>query len=105
MEQVSIFLYEMIGGRELYMAILSSQIISNVPAAILLSGFTTDYRALLLGTNIGGLGTLIASLASLISYKLYVETKGAKKGSYLLQFTLWNVLFLIVLSLEAMILY
>jgi Na+/H+ antiporter NhaD/arsenite permease-like protein len=58
---------------------LLSQAISNVPAAVLLSGFTPYYRELLYGVSAGGLGTLIASLASLISYKLYVrEYKGKK---------------------------
>ena len=59
-------------------AVLSSQIISNVPAAVLLSNFTTDAKGMLLGTNIGGLGTLVASLASLISFKQYIRTPGAK---------------------------
>ncbi len=84
-------------GNELLTGILSSQIISNVPAALMLSGFTNDYRTLLLGVNIGGLGTLIASMASLISYKLYVRNYNDNKGKYLLGFTLWNILFLAVL--------
>ena len=83
-------------------SLLASQVISNVPAAILLSGFTTDYPMLLRGVNIGGLGTLIASLASLISYKFYVqeseknETAGTK-GQYFRYFTVWNIVFAIVL--------
>ncbi len=56
-------------------AVASSQIISNVPAAVLLSNFTRDAKGMLLGTNIGGLGTLVASLASLISFKLYARTR------------------------------
>ncbi len=75
-----------------------SQIISNVPASMLLSGFTTNYTALTYGVDIGGLGTLIASLASLISYKFYAVTKDSKKGRYMLTFTVWNVIFLIVLT-------
>ena len=59
----------LLAGREVYAAALVSQVISNVPAALLLSGFTDNARALLIGTNLGGLGTLIASMASLISYK------------------------------------
>ena len=58
------FLAGIIGGRELLTAVLSSQIISNVPAALLLSGFTENIPALIVGTNLGGLGTLIASMAS-----------------------------------------
>ncbi len=59
----------------------ASQIISNVPAAVLLSGFTENINALILGTNIGGLGTLIASMASLISYKQYALTPQSEKES------------------------
>ena len=65
-------LIKVLEGHELILGFAASQVISNVPAAILLSGFTTDYPMLLRGVNIGGLGTLIASLASLISYKFYV---------------------------------
>ena len=61
-------------GREVGVGIAASQVISNVPAALLLSGFTRDYAKLLVGVNIGGLGTLIASMASLISYKQYALT-------------------------------
>ncbi len=81
----------------LLFGILSCQIISNVPSAVLLSHFTTDYSALLPAVNIGGLGTIIASLASLITiseYRLHNPT-GLKK--YMLQFTAINVAFLIVL--------
>lgn len=94
---VSGFLQEMLKGRELFLSALASQGISNVPAAILLSGFTTAVRPLLYGVNIGGLGTLIASLASVISYRCYSNTAGAEKGRYLRVFTLYNVLFLLIL--------
>ncbi len=89
---------QIINGRELFTAIAASQVISNVPAAVLLSGFTDQAKALLYGTNIGGLGTLIASLASLISYKFYARIPGADKGSYLWCFTKWNAAFLGVLA-------
>ncbi|MCI2056552.1 MAG: citrate transporter [Oscillibacter sp.] len=85
-------------------SVLASQIISNVPAAVLLSGFTSDWRGLLLGTDIGGLGTPVASLASLISLKLYLRTKDAKPGRYLLLFTLCNLAGLIILLAAAKIL-
>lgn len=78
-------------------SIISSQVISNVPAAVLLSNFTTNATDLLIGTNLGGLGTLIASLASLISFKLYIKEKGAKPLKYLGIFTLANVLCLVIL--------
>ena len=87
----------LLSGREVAASVLVSQVISNVPAAVMLSYFTENGRALLLGTNIGGLGTLIASLASLISFRLYSRTPGAKGGSYILQFTLWNLAFLAIL--------
>lgn len=94
-------LQEIVGGRELLVGILASQCISNVPAALLLSGFTEDIRGLLLGVNIGGLGTLIASMASLISYKIYAHNYNRTKGKYLIWFTLANLIFLIVLLLLA----
>ena len=78
-------------------AVLTSQVISNVPAAVLLSGFTDNWQPLLEGVNIGGLGTPIASLASLISLKFYFRSPGAKPGRYLGLFLLANVLGLIVL--------
>lgn len=76
---------------------LSCQIISNVPSAILLSQFTDNYRELLLGVNIGGVGTLISSLASLITYREYTkhDPKGAKK--YILLFSAFNFAFFFIL--------
>ncbi len=65
--------HRLISGREFAAGVLLSQCISNVPAAILLSGFTSAVRPLLYGVNVGGLGTLIASLASVISYRAYSE--------------------------------
>lgn len=88
----------LLAGREYWIALLSSQAISNVPAALLLSGFTGNAKALLCGVDIGGLGTPIASLASLISLKLYAQTAGARLGKYLLVFTAANLLFLLLLS-------
>lgn len=68
-----------------------------MPAALLLSGFTSEWDALIVGTNLGGLGTLIASMASLISYKFFVREHPQKRGAYLLFFTGANLLFLAVL--------
>ena len=101
---VSAILWELIEGRELPVGAALSQVISNVPAAILLSGFTDSVRALLYGVNIGGLGTLIASLASVISYRLCGNSQGAGKGAYLKAFTLYNVAFLAVLYAAAALL-
>lgn len=79
-------------------AVGSSQVISNVPAAVLLSGFTDNWTALIVGTNLGGLGTPIASMASLISLKIATASGLVGKRHYLAVFTAWNVTFLAVLS-------
>lgn len=102
---VSEALSGLVAGREMTVGILLSQVISNVPAAMLLSGFTADYPALLLGVNLGGLGTLIASMASLISYKLYAAADGARTGKYILFFTAVNVVLLAVLWGAMVIIY
>lgn len=91
------FLQNIIDGNEVPVAVAASQVISNVPAALLLSGFTEDIEALILGTNLGGLGTLIASMASLISYKYIVKENKCGKGAYLGFFTIANVSFLMIL--------
>jgi Na+/H+ antiporter NhaD/arsenite permease-like protein len=93
------FIATLLKDRELIVSILASQVISNVPAAVLLSAFTDDYKSMLLGTNLGGLGTLVASLASLISYKFYSRTDGANSVKYLGTFTIYNVVFLMILCL------
>ena len=92
-------------GHEVLCSVIASQVISNVPAALLLSGFTNDARGLLIGVNLGGLGTLIASMASLISYKYMAKAFPDKKGRYLLWFTLSNVVFLVILLLAWLIVY
>lgn len=99
-------LSQVLNGRELLISFLCSQMISNVPAAILLSGFTQEYRGLLQGVNIGGLGTLIASLASLISYKFFAAESEqtpatGTRGRYMLTFTIWNVGMALVLLAAA----
>lgn len=95
--QVQRALEAAVSGRTFLVSVLTSQVISNVPATLLLSGFTDQYRALLQGVNVGGLGTLIASMASLISYKAFVNSYPEKKGKYFAVFTLVNVVFLAVL--------
>lgn len=97
MKQISLvheLISKLLVHHEVLMGIGASQIISNVPAAILLSGFTDDYSALLIGVNLGGLGTLIASLASLISFKFYAHSNGSNTRRFLGIFTLYNVIFL-----------
>ncbi len=90
---VSNFLRGIVSGNEVLAGVAASQVFSNVPAALLLSGFTENARDLLIGVNLGGLGTLIASMASLISFKLAVK-ENIKAGKYLLVFTAVNILFL-----------
>ncbi len=89
----------LISGREVLLSVAVSQVLSNVPTALLLSGFSNNWPALILGTNLGGLGTLIASMASLISYKLLAKEHPALKGKYFVQFTLYNIGFLAVLAI------
>lgn len=86
-----------VGSHPLEVAVGSSQLISNVPTTILLSGFCNQWKALIIGTNLGGLGTLIASMASLISYKSITHKYPHHKWRYLMTYSLVNVLFLCVL--------
>lgn len=100
--RVSLFseiLEQMIRGREILVAAVFSQFLSNVPAALLLAGFTDNFAGLLLGTNIGGLGTIIASMASLISYKLYSQVENARRGQYMTVFTAYNIVGFVILLL------
>lgn len=92
-----------VSGREVLASCLSSQVISNVPATLLLYPFTESSMRLLIGVNIGGLGTLVASLASLISYKIYAKALPAnpslpKSGRYLAVFTAFNAVLLLILA-------
>lgn len=90
------WMQNIVTGREIMVSAAASQIMSNVPAAILLSGFTDNIHGLIVGTNIGGLGTLIASMASLISFR-YVAGTGRSCGKYLAIFTISNLVFLAVM--------
>jgi Na+/H+ antiporter NhaD/arsenite permease-like protein len=92
---VSSLLSGVVSGHEVLLGVLASQVLSNVPAAILLSGFTGHAEALMVGVNLGGLGTLIASMASLISFQQLRRDNAAPTGRYLLVFTAINVLFLL----------
>lgn len=96
-DAVNVFLSSLLEKNTLLVSALSCQVISNVPTAILLSGFTDNYRALLYGVNIGGTGTLIASLASLITFRQYSELNPGGGRRYLLWFTGFNVAFLIIM--------
>lgn len=96
-DAVSGSLSEILSGREMLVSAALSQVISNVPAAVMLAGFTENGTALLLGVNLGGLGTLIASLASLISFQFYRKSEGARPGRYFLVFSAVNFGMLILL--------
>lgn len=101
--QLQQFLSGVMDKSTILSSIAASQLISNVPAAVLLYGFTDHWKQLLIGVNIGGLGTLIASLASLISFKFYVKTRNASPLRYLRVFTQANLLGLLVLVSAAFI--
>ena len=100
-EAVNTLVSSLLEKSTLLVSTLSCQIISNVPSAILLSKFTDNYRELLLGVNIGGTGTIIASLASLITFSEYRFLHPGDSKKYLALFTLINFIFLIVLTLAA----
>ena len=97
------FLSGILAGHEVAVAVLASQIISNVPAALLLSGYSSAWPQLIVGCNLGGLGTLIASMASLISYKLVAKQYPEKRPRYFLWFTLCNVGLLVLLLAESLV--
>ena len=85
-------------------SVLSCQVISNVPSAILLSQFTNNYKELLLGVNIGGVGTLIASLASLITFREYTKQNKGQTSYYVMLFSAFNFAFLVILALLTLLL-
>ncbi len=93
-QRINAFLHDIVSGNEVLTGIVASQVISNVPAAILLSEFTDNISALIVGVNLGGLGTIIASMASLISFKFIGQEK-ISKTKYMLLFTVVNVIFLL----------
>ena len=98
---ISQFLSQLVANNEIAVSVICSQIFSNVPATILLSGFTKNVHDLLIGVNIGGLGTLIASMASLISYKYIARMYPEHKKEYFKMFTKYNIIYLIILCIAA----
>ncbi len=102
--QIKAFLSDVVSGREFYVSLITSQFISNVPATLMLSDFAQNYKELLAGVNVGGLGTLIASMASLISFKLFSNDFKEKRLKYVITFTVMNLIFLAFLvALHALI--
>jgi Na+/H+ antiporter NhaD/arsenite permease-like protein len=100
-DAVNTFVSALLDWDTLLVSALSCQVISNVPSAILLSQFTTDYHSLLLGVNIGGTGTLIASLASLITFSEFQVLYPGHRKRYFALFTLINVIFLVIMLVAA----
>jgi len=98
-EKVQLFISSVIDDHEIFASVLTSQIISNVPSAVLLSGFTDSAEKLLVGVNIGGLGTPVASLASLISYKYYMKSDNAHGGKYMLIFMISGFSMLLIMTI------
>ena len=98
-DAVNTFISGILNKDVLLVSIFSCQFMSNVPSAILLSQFTENYSSLLVGVNIGGAGTLIASLASLITFREYSKHNPDKKKSYIILFSLFNFGFVIVLTI------
>lgn len=103
LEAVRTMLTNLLSKNAMLTSVLASQVISNVPAAVLLSAFTEDLTGLLIGTNLGGLGTIIASLASLISFKYYLRAEGANAGKYMIHFTIVNIIGLVLLTAVALV--
>lgn len=103
-QPVKEFFSMLMGKSTLLFSALSCQVISNVPSAILLSQFTDNYRELLIGVNIGGVGTLISSLASLITFREYTKHNPGKTGYYMKLFSAFNFAFLIILTAFVMLL-
>ena len=100
-DAVNLLISSLLEKNTLIVSVLSCQAISNVPSAILLSRFTADYKSLLLGVNIGGTGTLIASLASLITFSEHRILYPGHTKLYFWLFTLINIIFLVVMTLAA----
>ena len=102
-EAVNLFFSSLLEKNTLLTSIFSCQVISNVPSAILLSEFTTNYKDLLLGVNIGGVGTLISSLASLITFREYTSHVKGKTAQYIGLFSALNFGFLIILTVTTIL--
>ena len=98
LDVISRFFSKLLQKNTLLTSVLSCQFISNVPSSILLSRFTDNYPALLVGVNIGGTGTLIASLASLITFREYTSRYPGETGAYILRFSIFNFSFLAILT-------
>ncbi len=104
-EAIKEVLNNLLAKNTLLIGVASCQLISNVPSAILLSHFTNNYQELLVAVNIGGTGTLIASLASLITYRAYINYNPNKQMYYLKLFSLFNFSFLFILIMISLVMF
>ena len=102
-EIIQDFLASIVSGNEVIASVLASQVISNVPASILLPNFTDQYMLVCIGADIGGLGTLIASMANLISFKQYARLEYSHIGKYVAYFTVVSILFVVPLTALALL--
>ena len=102
-EVIQNLLANVVTGNEVLASVLASQVISNVPASILIPNFTDKYMLVCIGADIGGLGTLIASMANLISFKQYSRLEYAHIGKYIIEFTVISVIFIIPLTAMAIL--
>ena len=102
-ESITNVVEKLISKSEFFLTLFTCQVISNVPTSVMLSGFTKNSYDMLLATNIGGLGTLIASLASLISFKLYAKSENSDKLKFLGIFTVYNIVVAALLVVFVMI--
>lgn len=93
------FISRILTGKEVLVSVILSQIISNVPATLMLSNFTDNYKSLLIGVNLGGLGILIGSLASLISFKFFSKEYKSSGTQYIKTFSIYNFSILAILML------
>lgn len=93
LKSIQAIIHSSMEGREFYISLALSQLVSNVPATLLLAQFTDNALELLRGVNAGGCGTLIASMASVISFRLFVKHKPTQAVIYLALFTLINIIF------------
>lgn len=101
---ISNALKQVIVNNEVICGILLSQVVSNVPSGMMLCGFSTNYDAIIIGINLGGLGSLIASMANLITYIVFVKEYNHLKFKFLLKFTILNVVLLIILFIVHLLL-
>ena len=101
---IASFLSRAVAGREYWWAIGLSQLISNVPASIVLYPFTKNFAGLIYGADTAGLCSLIGSLASVINYRLYVREYPGNGGKFVKTFTLISWAFFLIVVIPGYLL-